>query len=223
MPSKNSIKSYLQNSYYHIYNRGVEKRKIFKDEEDYKVFLSYLKTYLEPPKEKEKLEVRINNTIFKGLRRPLNNYSKEIDLISYCLMPNHFHILIYQKGERAMEYFMRSIGTKYSQYFNKKYDRVGYLFQGTYKAVLVETEPQLLHLTRYIHLNPSKETPLKDAYSSYGEYLGLRSTFWVKPQEILGFFKTIQRTSLKDLLSYQSFVEDYLRDSREILGELTID
>lgn len=223
MPSKNSIKLYLQNSYYHIYNRGVEKRKIFQNEEDYKVFLSFLKVYLEPRKEQEKLEFRINNLVFRGIKRPLNNFSNEIELNAYCLMPNHFHLLIHQKTQKAIEFFMRSLGTKYSQYFNKKYERVGYLFQGTYKAVLIEKDPYLLHLSRYIHLNPSKESPLKDAYSSYGDYLGLRKTPWVKPQKILEFFRSAQRTSLKDMFSYQSFVEDYAVDSGQALGELTID
>lgn len=223
VPAKNSIKLYLANSYYHIYNRGVEKRKIFLDDEDYKVFLSYLKIYLEPPKEQEKTEFKINNTMFRGLKRPLNNFNDQIELIAYCLMPNHFHLLIYQKAEKAMEFFMRSLGTKYSQYFNKKYDRVGYLFQGTYKAVLVEKDPYLLHLSRYIHLNPSKETSLKDAYSSYGDFLGIRKTVWIKSQKILGYFESVQKTSIKDVHSYQSFVEDYAQDSKDVLGDLAID
>ena len=223
VPAKNSIKLYLADSYYHIYNRGVEKRKIFQDDEDYKVFLSYLKIYLEPPKEQEKTEFKINSTVFRGVKRPLNNFNSQIELIVYCLMPNHFHLLVYQKTEKAMEFFMRSLGTKYSQYFNKKYDRVGYLFQGTYKAVLVEKDPYLLHLSRYIHRNPFKVTPLRDAYSSYEEFLGIRKTAWVKSQKILEYFKTAQKTSMKEAHSYQSFVEDYAQDPKDILGDLTID
>lgn len=223
MPSKNSLKIYLENSYYHVYNRGVEKRTIFQDEEDYKVFLNYLKIYLEPPQETKPQEIQIYNSTFKAILRPLNNFNKEVDLIAYCLMPNHFHLLIYQKPKTAIEFFMRSIGTKYSQYFNKKYNRVGYLFQGTYKAVLIQEDPYLLHLTRYIHLNPLKESPLRYPYSSYGDYLGARKTNWVKPQKILDYFKSAQKSSLKDIMSYQSFVEDYQRDSSEIIGDLAID
>lgn len=224
MPSKNSIKQYIENSYYHIYNRGVEKRKIFLDQEDYKVFLNYLKIYLEPPpKETQLIQVQINQTLFKTVLRPLNNFYNDIELIAYCLMPNHFHLLVYQRPKKGIEFFMRSLGTKYSQYFNKKYERVGYLFQGTYKAVLVEEDPYLLHLTRYIHLNPSKETPLKGAYSSYGDYLGIRKTNWVKPQKILEYFNSAKKTSFKEILSYQSFVEDYAQDSKEVLGNLAID
>ena len=161
--------------------------------------------------------------MFKGVKRPLNNFNSQIELVVYCLMPNHFHLLIYQKEKKAIEFFMRSLATKYSQYFNKKYDRIGYLFQGTYKAVLVEQDSYLLHLSRYIHLNAFKETPLKDAYSSYGDFLGIRKTAWVKSQRILEYFKTAQKTSMKDILSYQSFVEDYAQDSEDVLGDLTID
>jgi len=223
MPAKNSIKLYLTNSYYHIYNRGVEKRKIFQDDQDYKVFLSYLKIYLEPPKKQEKTEFKINNTVFRGVKRPLNNFNSKIELIAYCLMTNHFHLLVYQKSEKAIEFFMRSLGTKYSQYFNKKYERVGYLFQGTYKAALVENDNYLFHLSRYIHLNPFKETPSKDVYSSYADYLKLRNTSWVKPEKVLEFFKRAQKTSLKDIFSYQSFVEDYLLDPKEVIAEVAID
>ncbi len=229
MPAKNVIKSYAEDSYYHIYNRGVEKRIIFNDDQDYKVFLSYLKTYLNPPSSPSKRTVQMENISFTTLKRPLNNYYQEIDLIAYCLMPNHFHLLIKQKSSKSIELFMRSLLTRYATYFNKRYKRVGSLFQGTYKAVLVPNEDYLLHLSRYIHLNPinhAKEYPLRmllDNYSSYGDYLGFRKTEWIKKDLILSFFKTAQSAHLKDVLSYQSFVENYLEDSREKLGMLTIE
>lgn len=223
MPSKNSIKSYVANSYYHIYNRGVEKRKIFLDDLDYKVFLSYLKIYLQPPMDREKITIKIGGSTFNAHPRPLKNYNDQIELVAYCLMPNHFHLLIYQKSEKGMEFFMRSLATKYSQYFNKKYNRVGYLFQSTYKAVMVDKDEYLLHLSRYIHLNPYKETPLKDAYSSYREYLGLRKTDWIKSRKVLEYFSAPGESKNQDFLSYQSFVEDSLEDPKENISELVID
>lgn len=225
MPAKNSIKIYLEGGYYHVYNRGVEKRKIFKDDQDYRVFLDYLKIYLLPEQEASIKSVSINGFTFQRFVRPLNNFWGEVELLAYCLMPNHFHLLLKQKSPRSIEAFMRSLGTKYSGYFNKRYERVGPLFQSVYKAVLVQNEEQLLHLTRYIHLNPVKESPLQlfDHYSSYGEYLGLRKTEWVKTDEILAFFKSPQRTNLKDILSYQSFVEDYLAELAEIIHDIAID
>lgn len=213
MPAKNILKLYIENSYYHLYNRGVEKRIIFQDNQDYRVFLSYLKTYLSPLKgAKEKPTGRPR-------QRPLNNYHQQITLLSYCLMPNHFHLLLKQKPTEGIERFMRSLGTRYVQYFNKRYERVGPLFQDTYKAVLVETDNQLLHLSRYIHL----QGILLGSYSSYADYLGKRKTEWLQPEEILSFFKTAQRTSLKDILSYESFVEDYQQPPPEILGELVLE
>ncbi|MBI2036333.1 hypothetical protein HYT17_01775, partial [Candidatus Microgenomates bacterium] len=111
-------------------------------------------------------------------------------------------------------------------YFNKKYQRVCSLFQNKYKAALIETESYLLHLSRYIHLNPinilSPSIDFID-FSSYHYYLGRKEASWIKPQEILGYFRNAQRKGLKDVLSYQSFVEDYSQESTELLGELILE
>lgn len=212
MASKNSVKQYIENGYYHLYNRGVEKRKIFQDKQDYAVFLDYLKTYL-TPKDIEELNKRLMNEnsypqekarALKLLK--MNNFSDEINLIAYCLMPNHFHFLVKQKSINAIDGFMNSLFTRYVMYFNRKYKRVGPLFQDVYKAVLVMSEPQLLYLTGYIHRNPKKLSlkgdPLQTQPSSYAEYLGLRKTDWISSKEILSFF-----SNTNPLLSYQSFVE----------------
>ena len=79
-----------------------------------------------------------------------------MDIITYCLMPNHFHILVRETSEKGVSQFMQRLGTAYSSYFNKKYKRTGTLFEGPFKARLVDTEPYLLYLTSYIHLNPIK-------------------------------------------------------------------
>lgn len=208
MPGKNIVKQYLQDGYYHIYNRGVEKRTIFQDEQDYKVFLSYLKDYLEP-QDKEKLRRSLNGLSYQKREAIikkifLNNFADEIDLLAFCLMPNHFHLLIKQKTERAIEDFMKSLGIRYVVYFNKRYKRVGSLFQGRYKAVLIDNDEQLLHLSRYIHLNPKfhKQTSVFDySYSSLPAYLGKWQAQWLKPDEILDFFSQENEDS-----SYKDFV-----------------
>jgi len=191
MPAKNSIKQYLENGFYHIYNRGVEKRDIFLDEQDYAVFLSYLKDYL---LEKDVLALEAiffsPNSSFREKDKAkrllaMNNFFGEIDLLCYCLMPNHFHFLIKQNHLDGIDRFLNSLGTRYTQYFNKKYKRVGCLCQDVYKAVLIESDEQLLHLSRYIHLNPGKTSQQP---SSLPEYLDLRHTAWVKPQFILDYF-----------------------------------
>lgn len=226
MPGKNVVKTYVENGFYHVYNRGVEKRKIFENEKDFRVFLSYLKSSLSPPPDPKTLlkTLTFKGPTFKGLPRQPRNYSQEIDLLAYCLMPNHFHLLIRQRGAESMEGFIRSLATRYSMYFNKKSGRVGPLFQGNYKAALLTEEPYLLHLSRYIHLNPAEYTAsLTEAYSSYADYLGLRKTFWLKPDAVLSFFNQKTLPFLKKVNSYRDFVEKFKEDSKEILGELTLE
>lgn len=212
MPAKNRVKSYEENGYYHIYNRGVEKREVFRDAQDYSVYLSYLKTYLEPKDDFGLQTIISSSTVpwgekdkaIKLLR--LNNFSESISLMSFCLMPNHFHFLVKQTEFMTISKFMNSIGTRYTMYYNKKYKRVGHLFQDIYKAVKAASTDQLLYLTRYIHRNPDDILPQgwalrKYEYSSYGVYLGDWQVSWVKPDEILSFF------SKSGFSSYESFVE----------------
>jgi putative transposase len=204
MPSKNSTKIYVKNGYYHIYNRGVEKRTIFLDQQDYGVFLSYLKEYLLPKNEKElyeklsdpKTSYKEKDKILKLLR--LNNFNQEITLLAYCLMPNHFHFFVKQKNLGAIDKFMNSLGTRYTMYFNRKYKRVGSLYQDVYKAVLIDNEKQFLHLSRYIH---KQALILRNQPCSYLEYVGKRKTLWIKPEEVLSYFSKTNPS-----LSYENFV-----------------
>lgn len=216
MASKNALKNYIADGYYHIYNRGIEKRLIFQDQQDYSVFLSYLRFYL-LPKDKADLTRQLSNpsisckekdNILKLLR--LNNFYDEIILLAYCLMPNHFHLLIKQKSDKSIDKFMNSLGVRYTMYFNRKYKRVGKLCQDVYKAVSVENDPQLLYLSGYIHNNPIKNSAtqalgLRAYYtqpSSLPEYLKTRQTEWVHPEEILEYF-----SKENPQLSYQAFIK----------------
>ena len=226
MPSKNLVKINIENGYYHIYNRGVEKRIIFEDEQDYKVFLGYLKEYLSPPPRPEDIIkiFTLQGSTFKGIARQPNNYYQKIELVAYCLMPNHFHLLIKQITKDSMSSFMKSLATRYSMYFNKRYDRVGPLFQNIYKASSVTDENYLLHLSRYIHLNPSEYSKdLINAYSSYADYLKKRNTSWIKPGVVLQYFDNAKPDFFKMTNSYKDFVEKYQKDSENILGELTLE
>lgn len=213
MPCKNTIKTYVKDGVYHIYNRGVDKRDIFLDRQDYKVFLRFLKEALSPPTDlKEKaIAVSFKGSTFKGIPRQPKNLQEKILLLAYCLMPNHFHLLVKQRTERAIKEFLHSVITRYSIYFNKKNNRVGSLFQGIYKAVLIEKDAYLLHLSRYIHRNPIKFTKdLSSAYSSYADYLKLRNTKWIKKDLILSFFQSEHKQPISipaNINSYQDFVE----------------
>ena len=216
VPAKNIVKEYHENSYYHLYNRGVAKQNIFLDEQDYKTFLFYLKLYLSAPDlQGETLKVAPS-------RQPKNFY-EQLKLLAYCLMGNHFHLLVFQKDPDRINFFMRSLATKYSMYFNRKYRRVGTIFQGAYKAVLVESEEQLLYLSKYIHRNPIEILPTGFhlegyKYSSYGNYLGLFNQVWIYKDDILGLFSETDQSN-----SYQNFVEELDERDLPIIKNLLIE
>src|SRR3989344_8792379 len=166
MPQKNSRKEYGVGGYYHIYNRGVEKRKIFLDEQDYKVFLSYMKFYLE----KDDLQGEaLQETKVSPSKIP-KNYHGKINLLAYCLMPNHFPFFVSQSTDRAIAEFMQSLVLKYVMYFNKKYKRVGGLFQSRYKTVLINNENQFIYISKYIHRNPVDILSAGPGLAGLGDY-----------------------------------------------------
>ena len=227
MPAKNVDKKFVENGIYHAYNRGVEKRKIFLDDQDYRVFLHLLKYYLSPInlKADHPIVTTGNQNLLRP--RPLKNLENEVELIAYCLMPNHFHLLLKQIPIDGMTKLLRRIATTYSLYFNRRYKRVGYLFQGNYKAVLIDNDPALLHISRYIHLNPQELTRLTRSnlvsypYSSYPYFLGLKNAGWVKPGSILSLL-TDKSLSL-GYRSYQDFVEKFADNPKKIIKEVVID
>lgn len=201
MPSKNTTRLYVENGFYHIYNRGVEKRRIFQEAEDYKKFLHYLKIYLSPIESVTKEFPLLRANLVKA------NLSEQLDLLCYCLMPNHFHLLIKQKTKDAITKLMRQVMTSYSMYFNNKYNRVGPLFQGKFKAAIIENDPYLLHLSRYIHQNPKERgIALSDfPWSSYSFYINKNEHEWLKPNQILEYFSNMNKN-----FTYKGFVEDNL-------------
>ena len=206
------------------------------------MFLSYLKTYLSFLDKKKLNEVLADRTATGAEKErarkllSLNNFFGRIELLAYCLMPNHFHFIFKQADKQAMEFMMRSLMTRYTMYLNRKLNRVGTLFQGVYKAVMVTTDEQLLYLTRYIHRNCLslartllKESPqgesLRNALmtqpSSYPNYIGEIKQEWVKPEFIL------QNFSNSGFGSYESFVSDEDMDeevkSAHLLAGLELD
>ncbi len=222
MPAKNTIKVYIENGYYHIYNRGIDKKTIFIEEKDYVTFLYYLKLYLSNPEDLKK-----ESTHPRILYKIMNlNLSREIDLIAFSLMPNHFHLQVKQHPLDGIEKLMRRVLTSYAQYFNKKYDRRGPLFESTYKAILLENDAQHLYLSAYIHRNPMKLKSDKlnlVNFSSYPYYLGFRKASWVKPEEILSFFNNPKGTGEFNSLTYKDFVLDFRENPENILKELILE
>ncbi|MCB9821930.1 transposase [Candidatus Nomurabacteria bacterium] len=172
MPSRNRVKDYGAGVYYHLYNRGNNKDVIFQDSQDYAVFLNLIKRHLSPVETTDKLG------------RPYRNLSKEVELLAFCLMPNHYHLLIYQHTQEGMTQLLRSVATAYSGYYNKKYQRVGRLFQDAFKASAVDSDTYLEHISRYIHLNPKDWKTWE--WSSLPYYLHQKTADWVKHEEISG-------------------------------------
>lgn len=207
MPSRNTVKDFQINSFYHLYNRGVDKRRIYEDAQDYQTFLYYLKIYLTPSDSLHQELPLLRKNLAK------NNLAEEVSLISFCLMPNHFHLLLHQKTQNGITRLMRQLTTAYSMYFNKRYDRVGPLFQGIYKAINVPEEDSLLQLSRYIHLNPiERGVDLEDfKWSSYLTYVGREKTAWVNTQVVLDYLQKSEPQT-----SYQKYVKQNSKDFTNI-------
>ena len=142
----------VEGEYYHIYNRGNSKQKIFHDKEDYLRFISLL--YISNSNQSFNFYDLGRNTNFNVYK--IERINLLVDIGAYCLMPNHFHVLITQKIENGISKFMQKLSTSYSMYYNKKYKRTGGLFEGKFKSQHADTDQHLKYLFSYIHLNPIK-------------------------------------------------------------------
>ncbi len=192
MASRNTVREKCPDSYYHVYNRGVEKRAIFLDDDDYTVFLGLIKKYLVGDKKDTK---NTNRHRFASL-------GAEVRLIAYCLMPNHVHLLFFQNTQDGIEKLMRRVMTGYVMYFNHKYARVGSLFQGRYKASRINADAYLQHISRYIHMNPAsyKTWP----YSSLPYYRGEKQVpAWLDIKPIMEIFEERRTDYMEFLVNYQ--------------------
>jgi putative transposase len=197
MPSRNVIKQDAPQSYYHVYARGLNRQKIFREAADFEKFLRLFDRYLSPNEAHDA----------NGVSFP--NYFNKVELLCFCLMPNHFHLLVYQHRLGEMTQFMRSLLTSYSMYFNKKYKRSGPLFESRYKASLISDDAYLEHITRYIHLNP-RDWRRYD-YSSLPYYLQRVTDDWLRPKRITETFETPE--------AYLGFMNDYVQN-KEMLDIL---
>ncbi len=193
-------------SFYHIFNRSIYHQPILEKERDIITFLRLMEYYSQtkPP-------VR-----FSYYRNNSNKYlidlsNRLVTVISYCLMPTHFHLTLKQEKENGIQIYLRKMLNSYSHYFNKKYRYSGTLFEGTFKAVEVKTDEQLIHLSRYHHLNPVTSHivnhPKDYKYSSYMVYMGEKSKI-VDPSYVLSHFSSVK--------AYEKFVLDRKEYQREL-------
>lgn len=172
-------------SSYHITARGNHRNDIFRDEADFGMYLILMKECL-------------------------SYYEKyEYELICYCLMSNHIHLLI-KANKKEVADLIRRLHSMYSRYFNKKYNYVGHLWQDKYYAELIKDDKQMLEVSRYIHLNPVRarmvKLPQEYEYSSYSMYIGEKEEKLIKSIRVLNYF---QREKSRQL--YKEFVESAVK------------
>ncbi len=169
--------TYSSGHYYHIFNRGVNRQPIFFADRNWGFFIQRLRKYFIPVL---------------------------ADIVAYCLMPNHYHLLVFVKDDRFSHSVMQGFVTSYTKAINKEQGRVGPLFQGRFKGILIDNDDYLVHLTRYIHRNPVDarlvKRPADWLFSSYRDYIGLRQGTLPKPDVVMEQF-----TSLAD---YAVYVEE---------------
>jgi putative transposase len=215
--------TFSENEFYHIYNRGTDKRVIFNNKNDYRRFITLL--YL--------CNASDGVDVFKMLRSEEKEFQELIEIErdetlveigAYCLMPNHFHILIREKQQGGISLFMKKLSTAYTMYFNSKYKRTGSLFQGRFKAKHANDDRYLQYLFSYIHLNPVKlieptwtEEGIKDFkkaknylrtyyYSSYPDYSGLQRKE-VKILEIKNYPEYFKNSN-----EFKALVHDWMKN-----------
>jgi putative transposase len=195
-------KNFAKGSIYHLYNRGDNKEIIFRDEQDYRAFLFRLGLGLGIEK------VDLNECeITKSPKSRIRIGSLDPDnfkLHAFCLMPNHLHLLIEQCGEESISKLLLKVFTSFSKYINLKYKRVGHVFQDAFKAVQIETNPQLMLISSYIHMNPVKDStvdkPQGYKWSSYNDFIVDRKNPIVHKQfltEIFGNTKSFINENTK--------------------------
>lgn len=172
------------NAIYHITSRGNRRNDIFKDEEDFQVYL----------------------TIIEG---SVEYFKNQFQILCYCLMDNHVHILLNTK-EMHLKYFVSRINSIYAKFFNKKHNYIGHLYQDRYFSEIIESDSQLLETSRYIHLNPVRANmvrmPEEYKWSSYSMYIEAIEEKLINSEKILSYFKENMNREL-----YKTFVENGIK------------
>lgn len=177
------------------------------NEWDYSRFMETLDFYRKSPQPQKLSDFRRGAILLKEAE----NQKELVKIFVYCLMPNHFHLLVQQLADGGITAFVSNLANSYTRYFNTKYERIGALFQGAFKAKLIENDEYLLQVSRYIHRNSCSLLQWQNKmypYSSYRYYLSSEKHLFCDPSFILSYF-----SEKNPNLSYKSFVEgDWVAD-----------
>ena len=206
---------FANDEYYHIYNRGIDRRVTFTNKREYQRALQLLWFYQYAAipirySRYNEVEAQLKTTYLEQMK----SSGKLVEIVAFSLMPNHFHLLIKQRQEQGIATYIANFVNAYTKYFNTKHQRTGALFQGIFKAVYVESEEQLVHLVRYIHLNPvaSRLITMHDLaiypWSSHGQYLKNASSDIIERDTI-----AMVRTLVPD---YEQFINDHVSYAQEL-------
>ncbi|MEK7576709.1 MAG: transposase [Patescibacteria group bacterium] len=207
--------SFETGGFYHVYNRGTDKRNIFADKSDYSRFLKSMDVF-----NAKKPIGSIYEHVFDlklGRFGRLASKSKLVDIVCYCLNLNHYHMLVEQKVDGGVSEFIKRLSGGYTKYFNHKYKRSGVLFQGKFKALFVDSNEYLLHLSAYINLNNKAHRVQGSLFrSSWDEYLNFdRQSLCTKDVILKQFknsneYKDFAESSFRDILERKDSMRDFL-------------
>jgi putative transposase len=204
-------KFYAEGDFYHVFNKSIANFGIFKDQTNSQRFIELLDYYNNTKvKERFSYAIKFKRYSYKNIFFQQENPS--IKLISYCVMPDHYHLLIKIISENHLSKLISTIENSFTRYFNLKFKRKGPLWQSRFKSVYIESNEHLLHVSRYIHLNPTtsylKNRPEDWPFSSYRKFI-----------EDKRFLSQMKEISIDDNLQYKQFVEnnlDYQRNLKHI-------
>lgn len=213
---------FIDGQFYHIFNRGVDKRTIFEDNFDVARFFQSMEEFnvIEPIGSIYENFYRKNkdqNQLGNSIPKLVGSKGKDrlVNFVCYCLNPNHYHFILEQVTDKGIVKFMQKLGTGYTNYFNEKYKRSGSLFQGKFKAVHISSNPYLLHLSAYVNLNDEvHQLGSSTPKSSWKEYIGEEKRDFCKKDMTLGQFgsnkeyKVFAEETLEGILERRYAVEN---------------
>lgn len=194
MPARNIVRINITEGYFHVYTRGASKKLIFLEDSDYQRFLNLVQRYLG---ESDEADIR---------GRQYRSFRDRLELLAFCLMPNHVHLLFFQYDEKAISEFMQCVMGRYSNYFNLKYHQSGQLTESRFKASWISNATYLMHISRYIHLNPRHWRTWR--WSSLADYEKRPTNAGVNPGKIIELFSSRQH--------YMEFLADYEESKKSL-------